>query len=75
MKHKNIHMKKIFTILIISAAFASCDIDRYPYGSMDTDRIVNDPEASLQSLLNGTYAQLKAWSDPMHRCGEYAGII
>jgi hypothetical protein len=23
--------------------------------------------------LNGTYAQLKAWSDPMHRAGEYAG--
>ena len=23
--------------------------------------------------MNGVYAQLKAWSDPMHRCGEYAG--
>ncbi|WP_114790409.1 RagB/SusD family nutrient uptake outer membrane protein [Niabella yanshanensis] len=66
-------MKKIFIILLISALFTSCDIDRYPYGSMDTDRIVTDPEASLKSLLNGTYAQLKAWSDPMHRCGEYAG--
>ncbi len=66
-------MKKIFIILLISALFTSCDIDRYPYGSMDSDRIVTDPEASLQSLLNGTYAQLKAWSDPMHRCGEYAG--
>ena len=27
----------------------------------------------LESLMNGMYAQLKTWSDPMHRCGEYAG--
>ncbi|GHE43255.1 membrane protein [Sphingobacterium griseoflavum] len=40
---------------------------------MDTDRIENDPDAYIESLLNGTYAQLKTWSDPMHRCGEYAG--
>ena len=24
-------------------------------------------------MVRGVYAQLKAWSDPMHRCGEYAG--
>ena len=24
-------------------------------------------------MLNGMYAQLKTWSDPMHRLGEYAG--
>jgi len=56
-----------------SAILASCDLARTPYGSMDSGSIVSDPEASLESLLNGTYAQLKAWSDPMHRCGEYAG--
>lgn len=66
-------MKKIFIALLISATFASCDIERLPYGSMDSDRITNDPEASLDALLNGAYAQLKSWSDPMHRAGEYAG--
>lgn len=24
-------------------------------------------------MVRGVYAQLKTWSDPMHRCGEYAG--
>nr|WP_262482950.1 RagB/SusD family nutrient uptake outer membrane protein [Arenibacter nanhaiticus] len=54
-------------------AFSACDIDRYPHGSMDSETIVNDPDASLEPLLNGMYAQLKSWSDPMHRMGEYAG--
>ncbi|TJZ60667.1 RagB/SusD family nutrient uptake outer membrane protein [Sphingobacterium olei] len=66
-------MKKICIALSILVTFASCDIDRLPYGSMDSERIENDPEAYLASLLNGAYAQLKAWSDPMHRAGEYAG--
>ncbi|MFV0566652.1 MAG: RagB/SusD family nutrient uptake outer membrane protein [Flavobacteriaceae bacterium] len=64
-------MKKLVIITII--AFSACDIDRLPYGSMDSGSISADPDASLESLLNGMYAQLKSWSDPMHRCGEYAG--
>ena len=66
-------MKKILIFILIAASFTACDIDRLPQGSMDSDRIFEDPEASLESLLNGMYAQLKAWSDPMHRMGEYAG--
>lgn len=66
-------MKKIFLAILAVTVFASCDIERLPNGSMDADRIENDPEAYMESLLNGTYAQLKAWSDPMHRAGEYAG--
>ncbi|HLS96467.1 MAG TPA: RagB/SusD family nutrient uptake outer membrane protein [Sphingobacterium sp.] len=66
-------MKKIVIALLASAVFSSCDIERLPYGSMDSGSIVEDPASSLESLLNGTYGQLKAWSDPMHRCGEYAG--
>ncbi|TDU43020.1 SusD-like starch-binding protein associating with outer membrane [Gelidibacter sediminis] len=66
-------MKKIFIALLAFAAFSACDIDRTPHGSMDSDTIVGDPDASLQPLLNGMYAQLKSWSDPMHRMGEYAG--
>jgi len=55
--------------LMVAAAVSSCDIDRLPYNSMDGDLIVNNPDA----MVTGAYAQLKQWSDPMHRLGEYAG--
>ena len=66
-------MKKIFTTFLAAILFLACEIDRLPHGSMDSGTIVDDPDAALEALLNGTYAQLKAWSDPMHRMGEYAG--
>ena len=66
-------MKKILTLLLAAASLTACDIDRLPYSSMAAEQITNDPSASLESLMNGMYAQLKTWSDPMHRCGEYAG--
>ena len=66
-------MKKIYISLLAATLFLACDIDRLPHGSMDSETIANNPDASLEALLNGTYAQLKAWSDPMHRMGEYAG--
>lgn len=68
-------MKKIiiFSLLIAGLFFTACDIDRLPYGSMPDEQIKSDPDGSLETLLNGAYAQLKGWSDVMHRCGEYAG--
>jgi hypothetical protein len=68
-------MKRLLTysILIASTLFTACDIDRLPYGSLPDEKIKQDPDASLETLLNGAYAQLKGWSDVMHRCGEYAG--
>lgn len=66
-------MKKILAIIIATIALSSCEIDRKPYGSMESERINQNPEESIDGLLNGVYAQLKAWSDPMHRLGEYAG--
>ncbi len=66
-------MKKILTIAFAAAALTACDIERLPYGSMAAEQITSDPSASLDALMNGVYAQLKTWSDPMHRCGEYAG--
>src|SRR5574344_2541748 len=68
-------MKKIiiFSLLIAGLFFTACDIDRLPYGSMPDETIKKDPDGSLETLLNGAYAQLKGWSDVMHRCGEYAG--
>ena len=62
-------MKKILSVLLVAATITSCNIDRLPYGSMDSENIAANPDA----MINGTYAQLKAWSDPMHRAGEYAG--
>lgn len=66
-------MKKIATILLAACAFTACDIERLPYGSMAAEQITNNPMQMMDELLNGSYAQLKTWSDPMHRCGEYAG--
>lgn len=66
-------MKKIITILLAAVSLTACDIERLPYGSMASEEIANNPSESLDALINGMYAQLKTWSDPMHRCGEYAG--
>ena len=71
-------MKKIISVLLgtalcCGAAVTSCDIERLPNGSMATEQITSDPQAALDGLLRGAYAQLKTWSDPMHRLGEYAG--
>lgn len=66
-------MKKIVILLFAAVAFTACDIERLPNDSMISEEITKDPNTSLDALLNGMYAQLKTWSDPMHRCGEYAG--
>lgn len=68
-------MKKILTAAVAAAALitASCDVERLPNGSLAAEQVTGNPEASLDALMNGVYAQLKTWSDPMHRCGEYAG--
>lgn len=51
----------------------SCDITRKPYYAKDQTDVNKDPEKYAANLMSGTYAQLKGWSDAMHRCGEYAG--
>ena len=67
-------MKKLaITFLAASTLFTACDIERLPNGSMAAEDIVKDPNGSLDALLDGSYAQMKGWSDVMHRCGEYAG--
>lgn len=66
-------MKKIAIACLLGLSVVGCDIDREPYGSMSAERIKGAPEESLSYLMNGVYDQMKWWSDPMHRCGEYAG--
>ncbi len=65
-------MKKLILSICIAAAgvFTACDIERLPYTSQAAEEVT---AASLDGLLRGSYAQLKNWADPMHRCGEYAG--
>jgi hypothetical protein len=62
-------MKRILAIIFVIIALSSCELDREPFGSMESGRINQNPEESIDGLLNGVYAQLKAWSDPMHRLG------
>lgn len=70
----NKNMKYIVSALLLSAvSFTSCNIDREPHASISSQKIKNAPDDYLTSLNDGVYAQLKSWSDPMHRCGEYAG--
>ncbi|SHE78407.1 RagB/SusD family nutrient uptake outer membrane protein [Pedobacter caeni] len=66
-------MKKILAIIFVAIALSSCKVDRTPFGSMESEKIDKNPEEAIDGLLNGVYGQLKAWSDPMHRLGEYAG--
>lgn len=40
---------------------------------MASDQVTENQEVLFDNMLNGMYAQLKTWSDPMHRLGEYAG--
>nr|WP_315220773.1 RagB/SusD family nutrient uptake outer membrane protein [uncultured Flavobacterium sp.] len=66
-------MKKILLLSIAISFLSSCELDREPFGSYTQDKIQQDKEASIEVLLNGCYAQLKGWSDVMHRVGEYPG--
>lgn len=65
---------KFFLVAVgMGVMLTSCDIERLPNGSMAAEEITSDPDTYLESLVRGAYAQLKTWSDPMHRLGEYAG--
>lgn len=71
-------MKKIISKILLATVCSSmvlmpCDIERLPNGSMAAEDITSDPLTALDGLLGGSYAQLKTWSDPMHRLGEYSG--
>lgn len=65
--------KNIIIVVLAALSLCACDIDRLPTTSMAGEEIQKDPADKLEALVNGMYAQLKVWSDPMHRLGEYAG--
>lgn len=65
--------KFILATVCIGTFLTSCDVERLPNGSMATEDITSAPNTYLDGLVRGAYAQLKTWSDPMHRLGEYAG--
>ena len=66
-------MKKIVYLLCLTGLMSACSIDREPHGSLSRNKITENPDESVDAMVRGVYAQLKTWSDPMHRCGEYAG--
>ena len=72
MKKNNI-AKILLATLSFGLVTTSCDVERLPTGSMASEVITGDPNSYLDAMVRGAYAQLKAWSDPMHRLGEYAG--
>ena len=66
-------MKKIVYLLCLTGLMSACSIDREPHGSLSSNKITENPDESVDAMVRGVYDQLKTWSDPMHRCGEYAG--
>lgn len=66
-------MKKIFILCMVISFLSSCTLDREPFNAYTKDKIEEDKIAAVEVLLNGCYAQLKGWSDVMHRVGEYPG--
>lgn len=66
-------MRKLVYLLCFTGLMSACSIDREPHGSLSSDKILENPDESVDGMVRGVYAQLKTWSDPMHRCGEYAG--
>lgn len=58
---------------MVISFLSSCDLDREPFNAYTKDKIEEDKIAAVEVLLNGCYAQLKGWSDVMHRVGEYPG--
>ena len=66
-------MRKIVYLLCLTGLMSACSIDREPHGSLSSNKITENPDESVDAMVRGVYAQLKTWSDPMHRCGEYAG--
>ena len=66
-------MKKIYVLLLAAIAMVSCSVERHPEYMMGEDAMTGNIDESFPSLLNGCYGFLKTCSDPMYRCGEYAG--
>ena len=66
-------MKKIWIIWLAAISLTACDLERLPATQMQSNQVEENPSENLDALVTGMYAQLKSWSDPMHRCGEYAG--
>lgn len=71
-------MKKIALSILLLAGMSSCDIDRFPYNSIESGSLFED-EGGLTSATLGNYSLLKgkkdesAWFDDWQRLAEYPG--
>ena len=70
-------MKKILLSLAIACSITSCDIERLPYDSVDSNVAISDPNYASNALV-GIYGNLKSklsnsWINEAHRLMEYNG--
>ncbi|MCM8570357.1 RagB/SusD family nutrient uptake outer membrane protein [Gramella jeungdoensis] len=71
-------MKNIFYLLSIIGLLSSCDIERFPYDSVETEELLAS-EGGLESATLGNYAILKGdangngFAQQLHRLSEYPG--
>ncbi len=69
--------KYIIGALLASTVVASCDIERFPYSSIESGQVTNDPDY-LKNAMTGVYADMKgtgsaSWINNAHRLLEYGG--
>lgn len=65
-------MKKIvYKTLIASLLFSACDLERLPNDAYTDTTIKEDPETTLNVLLNGNYSTMRSVYDTYIRFGEY----
>lgn len=67
--------KYILGTLAMSAVLSSCDIDRFPYSSVENEQVTSDPDY-LKNTVTGIYAYMKdkgheSWINNAHRIAEY----
>ena len=71
-------MKKLLYLLSITALFSSCEIERFPYDSVEAEELLAS-EGGLESATLGNYAILKGdangngFAQQLHRLSEYPG--
>lgn len=71
-------MKKIILLSGMMAVLSSCNLDRMPFGSVESDELLANPN-SVQTVTNGNYALLKGdangggFYNNLYRVVEYGG--
>lgn len=71
-------MRKLIYLLSLIVFFTNCEIERFPYDSVETEKLLGS-EGGLESATLGNYAILKGdangngFAQQLHRLSEYPG--